>query len=75
VRVLRLDQAGQQREVLIDLNDPVEGAGMTPVLSGDQIIVDRRRNFFREVLVPALGIIGSIASLGLLIDRVSRQNN
>ena len=75
VRVLRLDQAGQQREVLIDLNDPVEGAGLTPVLSGDQIIVDRRRNFFREVLVPALGIIGSIASLGLLIDRVSRQNN
>jgi hypothetical protein len=45
------------------------------VLSGDQIVVDRRRNFLREVLVPTLGIIGSIASLGLLIDRVSRNND
>lgn len=74
VRVLRLEQ-GQQRQLLVNLNDPAQGAGMTPVLSGDQIVVDRRRNFLREVLVPTLGIIGSIASLGLLIDRVSRNNN
>jgi hypothetical protein len=25
--------------------------------------------------LPTLGVIGSIASLGLLIDRVSRNNN
>ena len=74
VRVLRLEQ-GQQRQLLINLNDPAQGAGMTPVLSGDQIVVDRRRNFLREILVPTLGIIGSIASLGLLIDRVSRNND
>jgi protein involved in polysaccharide export with SLBB domain len=74
VRVLRLEQ-GQQRQLLINLNDPANGAGLMPVLSGDQIVVDRRRNFLREVLVPTLGIIGSIASLGLLIDRVSRNNN
>jgi polysaccharide export outer membrane protein len=74
VRVLRLDQSGQQRELLVDLTDPAAGAGLTPVQSGDQILIDRRRNFFREVLVPALGIIGSVASLGLLIDRVSRDN-
>lgn len=74
VRVLRLEQ-GQQRQLLVNLNDPAQGAGMTPVLSGDQIVVDRRRNFLREVLVPTLGIIGSIASLGLLIDRVSRNND
>jgi protein involved in polysaccharide export with SLBB domain len=74
IRVLRVEQ-GQQRQLLINLNDPVGGAGMMPVLSGDQIVVDRKRSFVREVVVPALGIIGSIASLGLLIDRVSRDNN
>ena len=74
VRLLRVEQ-GQQRQLLVNLNDPANGAGMMPVLSGDQIVVDRRRNFLREVLVPTLGIIGSIASLGLLIDRVSRNNN
>jgi hypothetical protein len=37
-------------------------------------VVDRRKNFFRDFLVPALGIIGSVASVGLLIDRVSRNN-
>jgi polysaccharide export outer membrane protein len=75
VRVLRSESGGQQRELLVDLSDPSAGAATTPVLSGDQIFVDRRRSFFREVLVPALGVIGSIASLGLLIDRVGRDNN
>ena len=28
----------------------------------------------RDILLPTLGVIGSIASLGLLIDRVSRNN-
>jgi polysaccharide export outer membrane protein len=74
VRVLRRE-SGAQREFLVNLNDPAAGAGTTPVLSGDQIFVDRKRSFFREVLVPALGIIGSVASLGLLIDRVGRNNN
>jgi hypothetical protein len=46
-----------------------------PIRSGDQIIVDKRKSFFKDVMIPALGIIGSIASLGLLIDRVSRSNN
>ena len=41
--------------------------------SGDQIVVDREKSFFRDILLPALGIIGSIASIGLLIDRISRQ--
>jgi protein involved in polysaccharide export with SLBB domain len=74
VRLLRTEQ-GQQRQLIVNLNDPAHGVGLMPVLSGDQIVVDRRRSFLREVLVPTLGIIGSIASLGLLIDRVSRNNN
>jgi hypothetical protein len=44
------------------------------IQSGDQIVVDRRKSFVRDILVPTLGIIGSVASMGLLIDRVSRNN-
>ncbi len=75
VRVLRLQPDGQQQQLVLDLADPNGSEGTLPIKSGDQIVVDRRRSFFREVLVPALGIIGSIASLGLLIDRVGRSNN
>jgi hypothetical protein len=28
----------------------------------------------KDILLPTLGVIGSVASLGLLIDRVSRRN-
>ena len=45
-----------------------------PMRSGDQIVMDRKKSLFKDVLIPALGIIGSVASLGLLIDRVTRQN-
>jgi polysaccharide export outer membrane protein len=75
VRVLRLSPSGQQNVLLVDLNDPAGGAALSPVRSGDQIVVDRRKSFMRDVLLPTLGVIGSIASLGLLIDRASRNNN
>lgn len=75
VRVLRLQPNGQQQQVVLNLADANGSEGTMPIRSGDQIVVDRRRSFFREILVPALGIIGSIASLGLLIDRVGRNNN
>jgi polysaccharide biosynthesis/export protein len=75
VRVLRLNTGGQQNLMLVDLNDPSGGASLSPVRSGDQIVVDRRKSFTRDILLPTLGVIGSIASLGLLIDRVSRENN
>jgi protein involved in polysaccharide export with SLBB domain len=74
VRVLRLEPSGQQQEIIVNLSDPSGATGRIPVRSGDQIVVDRRRNFMREVLVPTLGVIGSLASLGLLIDRVSERN-
>ena len=75
VRVVRLDAGGQQEELLVNLTDPTVGYGKIPVQSGDQIIVDRRKSFMRDILLPTLGVIGSIASLGLLIDRVSSRNN
>ncbi|MEZ0334407.1 MAG: polysaccharide biosynthesis/export family protein [Gemmatimonadales bacterium] len=74
VRILRTEPGGQTREFSIDLNDPETGAGGTPIVSGDQILVDRRRNFLRDVVLPVLGVVGSIASIGLLLERVGRSN-
>ncbi len=74
IRVVRLGSSGEQEQLVVNLTDPTAGYGRIPVQSGDQIIVDRRKSFTRDVLLPTLGVIGSIASLGLLIDRVSRDN-
>jgi polysaccharide biosynthesis/export protein len=73
-KVLRIDESGRQTQFLVDLTNPEAGAGSYPVRSGDQIIIPERRSFFRNVLLPALGVIGSVASIGLLIDRYSRDN-
>ncbi len=73
VRVLRTDASGQLQQFQVNLNDPESGSATLPVRSGDQIIVPLKKNFFREVLLPTLGVIGSIASLGLLIDRMGRD--
>jgi polysaccharide export outer membrane protein len=75
IRLRRLSPSGQQNEIIVDLNDPSGGSGMIPVRSGDQIVVDRKKSFMRDILLPTLGVIGSIASVGLLIDRMSRNNN
>ncbi|MBA3259771.1 MAG: SLBB domain-containing protein [Gemmatimonadales bacterium] len=73
VRVLRLGPGGRQQEVLlVNLADPTGGSSTLPVRSGDQIVVDEKRSFVRDILVPTLGLIGSIASIGLLIERASR---
>jgi polysaccharide export outer membrane protein len=73
-RVLRTDASGRQHQFVVDLQNPETGAGTLQVRSGDQIIVPERRRFLRDVLLPILGVVGSIASLGLLIDRYSRNN-
>ena len=72
IRVLRLDPSGRQQEFQVDLTDPERGSGTLAVRSGDQIFVPQRRRFLRDVALPVLGVIGSVASLGLLIDRYSR---
>jgi polysaccharide export outer membrane protein len=74
VRVLRFQPNGQQQQLVVDLNNPTQGEATLPVHSGDQIVVDRRKSFLKDILLPALGVIGSVASVGLLIDRVSRNN-
>jgi polysaccharide export outer membrane protein len=73
VRVLRFGSGGQQNQLTVNLTDPEGATAMLPVRSGDQIVVDRRKSFFRDILLPTIGVIGSVASLGLLIDRVSRR--
>jgi polysaccharide biosynthesis/export protein len=73
VRVLRFGPNGQEDQLRVDLSDPKGTTATLPVRSGDQIVVDRKKSLFKDVLQPALVVIGSIASLGLLIDRVSRR--
>jgi protein involved in polysaccharide export with SLBB domain len=72
VRVLRQDPGGRQREFYVNLLDPVGNAATIRVHSGDQIVVDRRHSFFREIFLPAIGVLGSAASIYLVIDRANR---
>lgn len=74
VRIIRRTPSGQQEQMILNLTDTHGSAGTTPLHSGDQIVIDRRKSFFRDILLPTIGVIGSVASLGLLIDRVSRNN-
>jgi polysaccharide export outer membrane protein len=74
VRVLRRDSSGRERELLVNLLDPTGGAANIRVQSGDQIVVDRKKSFFREVFLPGLSVLGSAASIYLVINRASRTN-
>lgn len=74
VRVLRFDPGGQQRQFTVDISDASTSGGTMPIRSGDQIVVDRKKSFVKDILLPTLGVIGSIASVGLLIDRINRKN-
>ena len=73
IRVLRFEPGGQQSQLTVNLSDPNSTTATLPVRSGDQIVVDRRKSFFKDILQPALVVIGSVASIGLLIDRVNRR--
>jgi polysaccharide export outer membrane protein len=73
VRVLRREPGGGQRELYVNLLDPEGGSATVRVHSGDQIVVERKRSFFREVFLPGLSVIGSAASIYLLIDRANRN--
>jgi polysaccharide export outer membrane protein len=75
VKVLRKDPNGTRRELYVDLLDPESGSATARVHSGDQIVVERRKSFFRDIFLPGLSVIGSAASIYLLIDRAGRNNN
>lgn len=71
VRVFR-SEGGTRRELFLNLKDPNDQVAEAPIQSGDQIIVDRNKSFFKEVMVPVLSVIGSLASVALLIKRYNR---
>lgn len=71
VRIFR-NEGGSRREVFFNLQDPTDQVADGPIQSGDQIILDRNRSFFKDVLIPVLGVIGSLASVALLIRRYNR---
>lgn len=73
IRLLRLTPNGQQQQMVLNLQDPGATGGTMPLRSGDQIVLDRKKSFLRDILLPTIGVIGSVASLGLLIDRYSRR--
>jgi polysaccharide biosynthesis/export protein len=74
VRILRRDASGQQRQFYVSLVDPKGTAAQLRVRSGDQIMVDHRKSFFRDIFLPALSVIGSGASIYLVISRANRNN-
>jgi polysaccharide export outer membrane protein len=69
VRLVRTQSNGTQREVSVDLSNPADPFGSGPVHSGDLILVDRKRNVLRDIVLPVVGLAGSVASLYLFIDR------
>ena len=74
VRIIRFTPTGQQQVFRVDLENSNSTDFSLPVRSGDQIVVDRKKSFTKDILLPTLGVIGSIASVGLLIDRIGRAN-
>lgn len=74
IRVIRFTQSGVQQVFRLDLENSSSTDFSLPVRSGDQIVVDRKKSFTKDILLPTLGVIGSIASVGLLIDRIGRSN-
>ena len=75
VRIIRFTQSGTQQVFRVDLENSNSTDFSMPVRSGDMIVVDRKKSFTKDILLPTLGVIGSIASVGLLIDRIGRGSN
>jgi polysaccharide export outer membrane protein len=75
IRVIRFTSSGVQQVLRLDLENSSSTDFTVPVHSGDMIVVDKRKSFTKDILLPTLGVIGSIASVGLLIDRIGRGSN
>jgi polysaccharide export outer membrane protein len=72
VRVLRQDASGRQHELYVNLLEPQGTAAVTRVHSGDQIVIDKKKSFFREIFLPVISVVGSAASIYLVIHRANR---
>jgi polysaccharide biosynthesis/export protein len=69
VRLLRGGADGVHTQVRLDLTHAETGAGQMPIRSGDQILVERRRSAFSEIVLPTLTVIGALASIGIFIHQ------
>jgi hypothetical protein len=56
----------------VNLLDPEGNSSNLRVHSGDQIVIDRRKSFFRDIFLPALSVVGSAASIYIVVDRARR---
>jgi protein involved in polysaccharide export with SLBB domain len=69
----RLDQVRITREgrvMIVNLTSP--SGDLTPVRSGDQIIVLRRRKGFFDILVPASSVIAAAAAIASVVVQLNR---
>jgi polysaccharide biosynthesis/export protein len=73
LRSVRLLRDG--RETTIDLTRPSIELAEVRVHSGDQIIVERRTNLFRDRISPAMTVLGSFASLAWVMFRIYNSVN
>lgn len=51
------------KEYKFDLTNPDASWANSPIESGDAILVSRRGSFFRDIFLPLVGILGSVASI------------
>ena len=69
VRLLRGGANGGHTQVRLNLKHPETGAAQMPIRSGDQILVERGRSIFSQVILPAVTAIGALASVGIFIHQ------
>jgi polysaccharide biosynthesis/export protein len=62
---VRLYRAGKQYP--LDLNDPRSEQSTMPIRSGDNVIVGRSHNFFRDVLAPGASLTAAILSIVVIV--------
>ena len=66
----RLDRVILRRgadQFRVDLTDAASTARLTPIRSGDEIVVERRKNWLREFILPVLYSTGSILAIANFI--------
>ena len=56
-----LRRGGEEYE--LDLTDPATGVREVTIRSGDEVVVERDRDTFRDYIVPAASIVGAAASV------------
>lgn len=71
LRQVQLLRGGRRH--VVDLTN-VDGLGQTPIRSGDQIIVPRRSNIFRDYIAPGASVASALATLASIAIRSFMQN-